>query len=229
MFEPTLPSAADWIRDPVGSWGILWQAFNFKLDQYNVGVQQIPLLQGKLAAYQLSVGRIPDAQARANLSAGLQRFSSALDALVSAKSSLEGQVIQGINDLRAAGATIGQNPATPTVGQPIVWAVVAGGIALVMYQVTQWLIQKDAVVAQEQSIGNQVLAYANAHHYTPEQTQALMNEATKIKPPQKTTTDIFSQITGAIPWIVGLVALIYFAPVVTKAISSRTSSRRRAA
>jgi len=225
MFEPTLPSAADWIRDPVGSWGILWQAFNYKLDAYNAGVAQIPLLQGKLAGYQLSVGRISDPQARANLTAALQRFSSALDALTASKSSLEGQVLQGISDLRAAATSIGQSPSSPTVGQPIVWAVVAAGAAAVMYGITQWLIQKDAVVAQEQSIGNQVLAYAAAHQFTPAQTQALMAEASKVPAPQK-SSNLFDQISQAIPWVVGLVALVYFAPVISQALTSR---KRRAA
>jgi hypothetical protein len=224
MFEPTLPSAADWIRDPVGSWGVLWQAFNYKIDAYNAGIAQIPLLQGKLAGYQLSVGRMADAQAQANLSAALQRFQTSLGALVASKSSLEGQVLQGISDLRSAAASIGQNPAAPTLGQPIVWAVVAAGAAAVMYGITQWLIQKDAVVAQEQSIGNQVLAYASAHQFTPAQTQALMAEASKVPSPQK-STDIFTQISQAIPWIVGLVALVYFAPVVSRAL---TKGRRAA-
>jgi hypothetical protein len=223
-FEPTLPSAADWIRDPVGSWGRLWQAFNYKLDAYNAGLKQLPLLQGKLAGYELAIARISDPQARANLTASLQRFRTALGDLVASRGSLEGKVLQGISDLRAAAATIGQHPASPTVGQPIVWAAVAAGAAVVMYGITQWLIQKDIVVAQERSIGNQVLSYAAAHNFTPAQTQALMSEAAKVPAPQK-TMDLFQQISQAVPWLVGLAALIYFGPTIAGALSSR----RRAA
>lgn len=220
MFEPTLPSAADWIRDPVGSWGRLWQAFNYKLDAYNVGIRQLPLLQGKLAGYELAVSRIGNVQTRANLTAALQRFRAGLADLVASRSSLEGKVLQGVSDLRAAAATIGQSPAAPAVGSPIVWAVVAAGAAAVMYGITQWLIQKDAIVAQERSIGNQVLAYAAANHLTPTQTQALMHEAAKVPAPQK-SADLFQQIAQAVPWLVGLAALIYFGPTIAGAISSR--------
>src|SRR5258708_6665703 len=117
-FEPPLPSAAHWIRDPLGSWGRLWPALHFKLDASNAGIKQIPLLQGKLAGYELSVSRIQDAQTRANLTASLQRFRTSLGDLAASRSSLEGKVLQGIADLRAAAATIGQHPASPTVGQP---------------------------------------------------------------------------------------------------------------
>lgn len=224
-FEPTLPSAADWIRDPLGSWGRLWQAFNYKLDAYNAGIRQIPLLQGKLAGYELAVSRIADPQARANLTAGLQRFRSALGDLIASRGSLEGKILQGISDLRGAAATIGQHPASPTVGQPVVWAVVAASAAIVMYGITQWLTQKDIVVAQERSLGNQILAYAAAHHLTPEQTQALMKEASKVAPPQKAAdTDIFHQLSQAVPWLVGLAALVYFGPTIAAAISKRKAA-----
>jgi len=225
-FEPTLPSTADWIRDPVGSWGRLWQAFNYKLDVYRAGVAQIPLLEGKLSGYQLAVGRLPASPARSNLAAALARFSTALNALKSSRSSLEGKVLQAISDLRAEGARLKQLPQAGQLGlAPIMGAALVAGIALVLYGINQWLTQLASAVAQEKSVGGQIMSYARGAGLSAEQTQALLHEANKIKPPQ-VAKDPFQSIAEMLPWIAGLAAAVYFGPVIVGALSSR---RRRAA
>jgi len=230
-FEPVLPTAADWIRDPLNSWGRLWQAFNFKLDQYKAGVAQLPLLEGKLAGYKLAIGRLPASPARTNLVAAAARLSTTLTAVKNARSSLEGKVIQALADLRAAGTQLKQSVQTATVGigvvqvlaAPIVGAALIAGAALVMYGITQWLRQKDAAVEQEKSVGTQIVSYAKAAGLSAEQTQALLHEASKIKPPEK-TKDALQSITEALPWIVGLVVAVYFGPVIVGMLTKRKAA-----
>ena len=115
-FEPVLPTAGEWIRDPAASWGRLWQAFNYKLDAYKFGTAQIPLLEGKLAAYQLAVTRLPASPSRSNLAMSVARLSTSLNALRSSRSSLEGKVLQAITDLRAEGARLKQLPPAGQLG-----------------------------------------------------------------------------------------------------------------
>jgi hypothetical protein len=225
-FEPVLPTAEDWIRDPVFSWGRLWQAFNYKLDQYKYGTAQIPLLEGKLAGYQLAVTRLPESPARSNLAALVAKFSSALSALKSSRSSLEGKVLQAISDLRAQGAQLKQN--TSVVGSlgiaPILGAALIAGVALVMYGITQWLKQLASAVAQEKSVGSQIVQYAKGSGFSAEQTQALLKEAAKVPAPQE-PKDPFQTLAEALPWILGLGAAVYFGP----ALMGMIQSRRRAA
>ncbi len=223
-FEPQLPTAGDWIRDPAGSWGRLWQAFNYKLDQYKFGTAQIPLLEGKLAGYQLAVRRLPASPARSNLAASVARLSTAITALRSSRSSLEGKVLQAMNDLRAQGAQLKQLPPAGQMGlAPIVGAALIAGVALVMYGITQWLKQLASAVAQEKSVGSQIVQYAKAAGFSAEQTQALLKDAAKVPAPQE-PKDPFQTIAEALPWILGLGAAIYFGPAIVGALS-----RRRAA
>jgi hypothetical protein len=226
-FEPALPTADDWIRDPVGSWGRLWQAFNYKLDAYKAGVAQIPLLEGKLAGYQLAVTRLPASPARTNLSASVAKLSTALTALKNSRTTLEGKVLQAISDMKASGAQYGQvvpSTASAGLGQlPVMGAVIIAGVALVMYGITQWLTQLASAVAQEKSVGSQVLQYAQNAGLTATQTQALLAEAAKVPSPT-VPKDPLSQIMDAIPWILGLGAAIYFGPPLLGMLSKRRAA-----
>jgi len=220
-FEPKLPSAEDWIRDPVGSWGRLWQAFNYKLDAYQAGVRQIPLLEAKLAAYDLAIRRMPADASRANLVAMLQRFRRSLDTLKSNRTSLEGKVLQAITQLRGEGARLKQLPPISGLGAvPIVGAVLAGGVAIVIFGITQWLTALSNVVAQEKSVGSQIVAYACQRGLTAEQTQALLLEASKLPDP-KAPNDMFGSIAEILPWVAGLAAIVYFGPAVAGMLKVR--------
>lgn len=220
-FEPKLPSAEDWIRDPVGSWGRLWQAFNYKLDAYQAGVRQIPLLEAKLAAYDLAIRRMPADASRANLVAMLQRFRRSLDTLKSNRTSLEGKVLQAITQLRGEGARLKQLPPISGLGAvPIVGAVLAGGVAIVIFGITQWLTALSNVVAQEKSVGSQIVAYARQRGLTAEQTQALLLEASKLPDP-KAPNDMFGSIAEILPWVAGLAAIVYFGPAVAGMLKVR--------
>lgn len=223
-FEPVLPTAEDWIRDPFGSWGRLWQAFNYKLDVYRAGVAQIPLLEGRLAAYQLAVGRLPATPARANLANAVAKLSTTLNALKSSRSSLEGKVLQAIADMRAEGTKLKALPPQAQLGlAPVMGAALVAGVALVMYGITQWGTQLAGAVAQEKAVGSQILGYAKAAGLSAEQTQALLTEASKIKPPS-VPKDAFQSIADALPWIVGLVAAVYFGPAIVGMLSKRRAA-----
>ncbi len=223
-FEPTLPTAEDWIRDPVQSWGRLWQAFNYKLDVYRAGVRQIPLLEGKLAGYQLAVGRLPASPARSNLAAAVARLSTTLNALKSSRSSLEGKVLQAISDLRAEGTKLKQLPQAGQLGlAPVMGAALIAGVALVMYGITQWLRQLASAVAQEKSVGSQIIGYAKQAGLSAEQTQGLLREASKVPAPSE-PKDPFQSIAEALPWILGLVAAVYFGPALMGALSKRRAA-----
>lgn len=220
-FEPALPSPADWLRDPIGSWGRLWQAYNYKLDAYQAGTKQIPLLEGKLAGYQLAISRMPKNAARVNLEAALQRFRIALDNLKSNRASLEGKVMDTLTQLRAEGARLKVLP--PIVGlgiTPIVGAALIGAAGLVMYGITQWLNTLAGAVAQEKSVGGQIAAYAREQGLTAEQTQALLREASKVPAP-KAPGDLFGSLSEMLPWVVGLVAAVYFGPAIASALKAR--------
>lgn len=223
-FEPTLPSAADWIRDPIGSWRLLWQAFNYKLDAYKAGTAQIPLLEGKLAGYQLSVTRLPASPARTNLANLVANFSTALTSLKNSQSSLEGKVLQAITDLRAQGQALNQLPASGQLGiAPVLGAALVAGVALVIYGITQWLAQLAAAIAQEKSVGSQIISYAKGAGLTAAQTQALLVEAQKVPQPQA-PKDVFQTLTEAIPWILALGAAIYFGPALIGMFSKRRAA-----
>lgn len=211
-FEPEYPTAEDWLRDPAGSWGRLWQIFNYKLDAYTAGTKQIPLLEGKLAGYDLAIQRLTNGVARDNLAAMLQKFRSALDKLKSDRATLEGQVVNGLAQLRAEGQRLNQ-PAAGLGLAPIVGAALIGAIALVGYGITVWLNSLANVAAQEKSVGNSILAYARQAGLNAEQTQSLLHEANQTPTP-RVPGDIFGQLADLLPWAVGLAALIYFGPVV---------------
>jgi hypothetical protein len=227
MFEPTLPSPEDWLRDPVFSWGRLWQAFNYKLDAYQAGVKQIPLLEGKLVGYDLAIQRMPPDAARANLEAMLQKYRRALDALKANRSSLEGKVMQTLTQLRSEGTRLKQLPPAGIGLIPIVGAALIGAAALVMYGITQWLTALAGAVAQEKSVGGQIAAYARERGLSAEQTQALLREASKVPAP-KAPGDLFGSIAEILPWALGLAAAVYFGPTVLTMLKAGTSRRRAA-
>lgn len=224
-FEPTLPSPADWLRDPIFSWQRLWQAFNFKLDQYREGVKQIPLLEGKLAGYDSAVLRMPSSPARQNVAAMLVRFRSTLSELKAQRGSLEGRVMDSLAQLRTEGARLKQLPPAGQVGlAPIIGAALIGAAGLVMYGITQWLKALAGAIAQEKSVGGQIAAYAREQGLTAEQTQGLLREASKVPQP-KEPGDVFSSLAQMLPWAVGLFAAIYFGPTVLGALTARKARR----
>jgi len=232
-FEPVLPSPEDWLRDPAQSWGRLWQAFNFKLDQYREGVKQIPLLEGKLAGYEAALKRMPDSQARQNVAALLVRFRTKLGELKSQRGSLEGKVADALSQLRSEGSRLKQLPPAGQVGlAPIVGAALIGAAALVFAGINGWLNTLAGAIAQEKSVGGQIMAYAREHSLTAEQTQALLREGSKIKPPEM-PKDVFGNIAEILPWALGILAAVYFGPSIVTALTAaraaRSSSPRRRA
>jgi len=232
-FEPVLPSPEDWLRDPAQSWGRLWQAFNFKLDQYREGVKQIPLLEGKLAGYEAALKRMPDSQARQNVAALLVRFRTKLGELKSQRGSLEGKVADALSQLRSEGSRLKQLPPAGQVGlAPIVGVALIGGAALVMYGITSWLKTLAGAIVQEKSVGGQIAAYAREQGLSAEQTQALLREAAKVPQP-KEPGDVFASIADMLPWALGILAAVYFGPAIVGALTTarvaRSSSPRRRA
>jgi len=209
----------------VFSWGRLWQAFNFKLDQYKQGVAQIPLLEGKLAGYEAAAARMPAGQARQNVAALLVRFRTKLGELKSNRASLEGRVVDALAQLRSEGSRLKQLPPAGQVGlAPIVGAALIGAAALVMYGITQWLSTLAGAVAQEKSVGGQIAAYAREQGFTAEQTQALLREASKVPPP-KAPGDPFASIAEMLPWALGILAAVYFGPTIVSALTAARASR----
>jgi hypothetical protein len=123
--------------------------------------------------------------------------------------------------MRAEGSKLKMLPPAAQLGvAPVIGAVLIGAIGLVSYGITQWLTSLAGAIAQEKSIGSQVMAYAREQGLTAEETQKLVHEASQVKPPGN-PKDPFTAIAEMLPWALGILAGIYFFPVIAGAVKRK--------
>lgn len=221
VFKPTLPGTGDWARDPVGSWGRLWQAVNYSVDLYTATKKQLPVLYQRIAGYQGQLARFRPSPARDAIADQLKRHQAEVDRLRSSMGGVEGRVLEAIATVRHLGAQLGQAPRLLGLGQvqPLVIpaAIIAG--AFIVASIVGLATTYQARKAESESLGQNVLRFAQAQGLNPDQVAKVADALKELPPPRNVGGGIFGDLGGVLPIVVGLLAAVYLGPTLFRQLS----------
>ena len=96
----------DWLDNPQAAWTAVWARVNVAADRVQVRQQKIPTIEANLGAAQQRVAALPPGPSRDQQAALVSQAQNELASLKAESSSLTGQVLEAISNLRAMQARI---------------------------------------------------------------------------------------------------------------------------
>lgn len=229
MFKPTLPSAEDWLRDPVGTWGRLWQAVSYSIDVYNVTKAQIPVLRERIRVFRDQLSRFPNTAARQSIIDELSRHERAVAALEAQQSSMQGQVVETLAKVRDVGKQSGYLKESTGLGavQMVLVVAVIAGAAVVVSSIFLFAGNYQARKLESESLGQKVLQFATLHNLTPDEIKTVSEAVTKLPRP-KAPGGLFDDLGQLVPIAIGVVAALVLGPPLLRQLSGSMRQRRAA-